>query len=55
MEWKAGATWSLPWFGGLCLISYLGDYPEKPSTSATRGTIGFGWGFLVMLALTAVV
>lgn len=26
MDWKAGATWVLPWLGGMALISYLGDY-----------------------------
>lgn len=57
LEWKAGATWALPWLGGLCLISYLGDYPDK-KTNAGAGnthTIGFGWGFIVLLALTALV
>ena len=44
---------SLPWLGGLCLISYLGDYPDKSEpTPATRGLLGFGWGFVVLLALT---
>ena len=28
LQWKAGATWTLPWLGGLFLISYLGDYPD---------------------------
>jgi amino acid transporter len=26
LDFKAGATWLLPWLGGLALISYLGDY-----------------------------
>jgi amino acid transporter len=26
MEWKAGATWVIPWLAGIALISYLGDY-----------------------------
>ena len=46
MEWRAGATWTLPWLGGLCLISYLGDYPEQAKDAGNTGTIGFGWGFL---------
>ena len=37
------------------MISYLGDYPEKSKHVGNTGTIGFGWGFLVMLALTALV
>ena len=38
-----------PWLGGLSLISYLGDY------DGGRGWIGLGWGFVVNLALAAIV
>ncbi|MFL6162547.1 MAG: APC family permease [Jatrophihabitantaceae bacterium] len=55
MDWRAGATWMLPWLAGLCLISYLGDYPEQSKHAGNTSTIGFGWGFLVILALSAVV
>lgn len=55
MKWRSGASWALPWFGGLALISYLGDYPDPSKGAGNRGTIGFGWGFLVILALTAIV
>jgi len=55
LQWRAGATWLLPWLGGLCLISYLGDYPEKSKHVGNTGTIGFGWGFVIVLALTALV
>ena len=55
MDWKAGATWALPWLGGLCLISYLGDYPEKSKHAGNTSTIGFGMGFVVVLALSALV
>lgn len=55
LELRAGATWTLPWLAGLCLISYLGDYPEKSVGAGNRGIIGFGWGFLVILALSVVV
>ncbi|HEV7204044.1 MAG TPA: APC family permease [Jatrophihabitans sp.] len=55
LQWKAGATWSLPWLGGLCLISYLGDYPEQSKAAGNTGTIGFGWGFLVLFGLSIVV
>jgi amino acid transporter len=50
-----GATWVLPWLGGLCLISYLGDYPEKSKDAGNVAAISFGWGFLVVLALSALV
>jgi amino acid transporter len=53
LDWRAGATWALPWLAGLCLISYLGDYPAP--RQGNTGTITFGWGFLVLLALTALV
>ena len=55
MDWKSGATWALPWLGGLCLISYLGDYPEQSKHAGNTATIGFGTGSLVMLALSAFV
>jgi amino acid transporter len=54
MDWRAGASWTLPWLGGLALISYLGSYPDKP-TKGNQNVIGFGWGFVTVLALTAVV
>ena len=55
MDWRSGLTWTAPWLGGLALISYLGDYPDKSKHVGNTGTIGFGWGFVVVLALTAVV
>jgi amino acid transporter len=55
MDWRAGATWAVPWLAGLCLISYLGDYPEASSHAGNRAVIGFGWGFVIMLAFTAVI
>ncbi len=55
LQLRAGATWALPWLGGLCLISYLGDYPEQSSNGGNTGTIAFGWGFIVLLALSALV
>jgi amino acid transporter len=55
MDWRHGAPWLVPWLGGLCLISYLGTYPEKSEHKGNLGLIGFGWGFLVLLALTAIV
>jgi amino acid transporter len=55
MDWKAGATWALPWLAGLCLISYLGDYPEQSAGAGNTATIGFGWGFLVVFVLSVIV
>jgi amino acid transporter len=53
MDWRSGATWTVPWLGGLCLISYLGDYPDP--AAGNRAAIGFGWGFLVVALFTAVI
>jgi amino acid transporter len=53
MDWRAGASWTLPWLGGLALISYLGSYPEP--AAGNRNLISFGWGFVVIFALTAIV
>jgi amino acid transporter len=45
---RAGATWMLPWLGGLALISYLGDY-------GGRGVIGFGTAIPIMLVFSAAI
>jgi amino acid transporter len=55
LHWRAGATWALPWLGGLALISYLGSYPDRSEHAGNRGIFTFGWGFLVTLALTILV
>jgi amino acid transporter len=55
LDWRHGAVWTVPWLGGLCLISYLGDYPDATEHAGNRAVIGFGWGFLVMLVFTAVI
>lgn len=55
MNWVSGGAWALPWFGGLCLISYFGDYPDQSAGAGNRGAIPFGWGFLAVLGLSALV
>ncbi len=55
MDWKSGATWALPWLAGLCLISYLGDYPDKSKHAGNTSTIVFGVDFVVVLVLSALV
>lgn len=54
MDWRNG-WWVLPWLAGLALISYLGSYPDKSAHKGNVAAITFGWGFVVILALTAVV
>lgn len=53
------ATFLIPWLGGLCVISYLGNYPEKSTGAgnlAVFGTSGLAlvWAALITLAITAV-
>jgi amino acid transporter len=55
LDLKSGATWTLPWLAGLCLISYLGDYPAKAKGAGNTATITFGWGFVAIAALSALV
>jgi amino acid transporter len=31
LDFAAGASWVLPWLGGLLLLSYIGNYPEPKS------------------------
>lgn len=49
LDWRAGATWLLPWLIGLVIVSWAGDY------DGGRGYIGLGWGFVVNLVLAAIV
>lgn len=49
IDWKSGASWVLPWIGGLLLFSYLSDYGDG------IGLIGPGWGFFVIVIWSAVV
>jgi hypothetical protein len=48
LEMKAGATWLLPWLGGLAVISYLGDYGGK-------GVIGFGTAIPILFVFSVVI
>jgi amino acid transporter len=55
LHFRSGASWVLPWFLGLFLVSFFGSYPDKSEGAGNRGYIGFGWGFVVLLALAAIV
>ncbi|HEX6516364.1 MAG TPA: APC family permease [Nocardioidaceae bacterium] len=48
LDMKAGASWLLPWLGGLALVSYLGDY-------GGLGVIGFGEAIPILFGLSLVV
>lgn len=49
LDWKAGASWILPWIIGDGVISYLSVY------GGGAGLIGRGWGFLVNLIWSAII
>jgi uncharacterized membrane protein len=49
MEWKAGASWLVPWLGGLAVISWLGSF------GGGRGYITFEIAFPVIAALSLLV
>lgn len=49
IEWKAGATWLLPWLAGLLVCSYLSPYKHG------IGVIGVGGGFLALFVLSLVI
>ncbi len=48
LDLRAGATWLLPWLGGLALISYLGDY-------GGREVIGFGTAIPILFAFSVAI
>lgn len=48
LDWKAGASWVLPWIIGDGVISYLSVYDGA-------GLIGMDWGFLVNLIWSGVI
>jgi amino acid transporter len=50
MDWKAGASWVIPWLAGIALISYLGDY------DGGRGVFtGLVMGFVVNAVWSVVI
>ena len=55
LDLRAGATWALPWLVGLCLVSYFGSFPDHITHAGNTGNITFGWGFLILLALSALI
>jgi amino acid transporter len=48
LDLRSGASWVLPWLGGLAAISYLGDY-------GGRGVIGFGVAIPILFVFSAVI
>ncbi len=54
MQFRHG-WWILLWYGGLALISWQGIYSSDDKPHGQQGNIAFGWAFLVVLGLTAIV
>ncbi|MGH2868336.1 MAG: APC family permease [Solirubrobacteraceae bacterium] len=53
------AVFLVPWLGGLCLISYLGNYPLKSMHAGNLAVFGTSdvalvWAALIILGITAV-
>ncbi len=55
LDFKAGVAWLGPWLGGLALISYLGNFPDKSAGAGNLGIIDFGWAMVILFALSVVV
>ena len=55
LDFKAGAAWLGPWLGGLALISYLGDFPEKADGAGNLGVIGFWTSIGVIFVFSIIV
>jgi amino acid transporter len=55
LDFVPGAVWLLPWLGGLTIVSYLGNFPDKSTGAGNTGVINFEWALLVLFALSAAV
>ncbi len=55
LDLKSGMAWLLPWLGGMALISYLGNFPEKSAGAGNLGLIGFGWAMVILFGLSVLV
>lgn len=40
----------LPWFGGLCLLSYLGCYPAAASGAGNLDVVPYPWAVLAVFS-----
>jgi len=54
MQFQHG-WWILLWYAGLTVISWQGVYSSDDTAQGQQNNIPFGWAFLVVLALTAII
>jgi amino acid transporter len=54
-HFRQGFSWLFPWLGGLALISYLGNFPEKSAGAGNLGVLNFGWSALILAGLSVLV
>jgi amino acid transporter len=54
MDWAAG-WWVLPWFGLMCLVSWLGSYSSDGKAHGQRNIITFGWGWLAVFGVSLLI
>ncbi len=55
MHFWNGFAWLFPWLGGLALISYLGNFPEKAAGAGNLGLLNFEWSALILGGLSVLV
>ena len=54
-HFRQGISWLFPWLGGLALISFLGNFPEKAAGAGNLGVLNFEWSALILAALSVLV
>ncbi len=54
LEIRSG-MWVLAWLAGLCVISWLGEYPALAKHEGNIGFIGFGWAIIVIAVFSALI
>ncbi|HET9679585.1 MAG TPA: APC family permease, partial [Gammaproteobacteria bacterium] len=54
LEFKSG-LWVPAWLIGLCIVSFLGSYPDPSEGMGNIGVLGFGWGILALAGLSGLI
>jgi amino acid transporter len=54
LDFPSGASWLLPWLGGLTLISYLGNFPEDPR-KGNLGWLNFETSVAIILVFSVLI
>ncbi|MGI8459020.1 MAG: APC family permease [Propionibacteriaceae bacterium] len=54
-HFRQGFSWLFPWLGGLALISYLWNFPEKSVGAGNLGLLNFEWSAVLLAILSVIV